>query len=108
MVKYVLSGALVLVVSGCATTPKEWQTIGENKLAGTVLLAYEYTAVEKPVIEQEKSGEIASAQCKTWGFSAAEKYGEELFRCKEPSTLYGGCKTMQRRQEFKCVGEKGD
>ena len=89
-------------LSGCAST-KTWSATGGSRADATVRLSYEYTAFEKPTASETEALNLATARCKTWGYSGAEAFGGVTRQCNMPGGM-GGCNGWMVTKEFQCTG----
>ena len=91
-----------LVLSGCAST-KQWSATGGSRADATVRLSYEYGQFEKPQTNEQEALNLATARCKTWGYSGAEAFGGVTQQCNMPGGM-GGCARFLVTKEFQCTG----
>ena len=91
-----------LLLSGCATT-KSWSATGGSRADATVRLSYEYTAFEKPNVDEMQALNLATARCKTWGYTGAEAFGGIIRQCNMPGGM-GGCNGWMVTKEVHCTG----
>ena len=94
--------AAAMFVSGCATT-KNWSATGGSRADATVRLSYEYGAFEKPQTSEMEAVNLATARCKTWGYTGAEAFGGVTRQCNMPGGM-GGCNGWRVTKEFQCTG----
>ncbi|UKE63273.1 YecR-like lipofamily protein [Xanthomonas translucens pv. poae] len=91
-----------ILFSGCAST-KTWSATGGSRADATVRLSYEYGAFEKPQTSENEAINLATARCKTWGYSGAEAFGGSTQQCNMPGGM-GGCQRWLVTKEFQCTG----
>lgn len=94
---------LSVVLSGCATTQKQWVPMGGSRADGTVRLAYETHAYEKAVTDNAQGLRIARERCRSWGYEDAESFGGVSSQCQEQTTY--GCGRMVVTAEYQCLGD---
>ncbi len=92
----------VLLVSGCATT-KNWSATGGSRADATVRLSYEYGSFEQPNANETEALNLATARCKTWGYTGAEAFGGITRQCNMPGGM-GGCNGWMVTKEYQCTG----
>ena len=102
MNKMCLAGLVLLALNGCATQ-KEWQAEGGSRSDGTVRLAFEHGAFEKPVYEHQQGIALAAQKCAAWGYSGAEAFGTTESICVQPDPTIG-CMRFRVTAEFQCTG----
>jgi hypothetical protein len=95
-----ISAALLL--SGCVTA-KSWSATGGSRADATVRLSYDYGALESPETNELEAISLATARCKTWGYTGAEAFGGVTQQCSMPGGM-GGCQRWQVTKEFQCTG----
>lgn len=100
-VRSILMIAAGLFAVGCATT-KTLQAVGGSRSDGTVELAFEYGAFEKPKVDSVAALETAKSRCSAWGYSGAEPFGAATTQCTYMSG-YGCMRTMVKVQ-YQCTG----
>jgi YecR-like lipoprotein len=98
----VLAATAALLVSGCATT-KNWSATGGSRADATVRLSYEHAAFEQPTASESQAIDLATARCKTWGYTGAEAFGGVTRQCNIPGGM-GGCSGWMITKEFQCTG----
>ena len=99
---------LTIVVSACfpiMPQQKQWAATGGSRSAAVVRLSYEYASYEIPKVSQQEALELATARCRSWGYSEAEPFGGETRTCNQYSG--GGCANWLVTKEFQCIG-RGD
>ncbi len=91
-----------LLLSSCATT-KHWSATGGSRADATVRLSYEYGLFENPQVDELEALNLATARCKTWGYTGAEAFGGVTRQCNAPDGR-GGCNSWLVTKEFQCTG----
>jgi hypothetical protein len=91
----------MLTLQGCAVQ-KELVATGGSRADGTVKLAYEFNALEKPIVNIQQGVITAAARCRTWGYSGAEPFGGETRTCNNFNKE--GCNNWLVTVEFQCTG----
>jgi outer membrane lipoprotein SlyB len=99
---FALATVVILTLSGCATT-KSWSATGGSRADATVRLSYEYGAYENPQTNETEAINLATARCKTWGYTGAEAFGGVTQQCNMPGGM-GGCQRFLVTKEFQCTG----
>ena len=97
-----IAAVAALVLSGCATS-KSWSATGGSRSDATVRLSYEYGLFEKPQVSEMEAINLATARCKTWGYTGAEAFGGVTRQCNMPDGM-GGCNGWLVTKEFQCTG----
>jgi hypothetical protein len=94
-----ICAAMALVA--CASV-KDWSATGGSRSDGVVKLSYEYGMFEKPQLSEIQAMNIATARCKTWGYTGAEAFGGQISQCNAYSG--GGCAHWLVTKEYQCTG----
>ena len=94
--------AASVALAGCATT-KSWSATGGSRADATVRLSYEYGALEKPQVNELEAQNLATARCKTWGYTGAEAFGGSTQQCNMPGGM-SGCNRWLVTKEYQCTG----
>ena len=96
--------ALMILASalGACQTNKVLQATGGSRSDGTVELAYEYGALEQPVIDWVQADATALARCKAWGYPTAERFGGQKTQCNSPGPY--GCNAWLATVTYQCTG----
>ena len=103
MKRKMVSGAVLLVLAGCATVSQMAAT-GGSRADGIVRLSYEYGAFNKVRIDEAEGLRTAQARCQTWGYKDAEAFGGVTRQC-QGSNMYG-CMRWLVTKEYQCTGAK--
>lgn len=98
----VIAAIAAVSLSGCVTM-KQWSATGGSRADATVRLSYEYAQLEKPQTDDQQALNLATARCKTWGYTGAEAFGGVTQQCNQPTAM-GGCARFQVTKEFQCTG----
>ena len=99
--KIMILGVALLTLVGCAVQ-KEWVATGGSRSDGTVKLAYQYGAFEKPVLSDQQAYDVADSRCGAWGFSGSEAFGGTISECQSHDG-YGNCNSWIVTAEFQCI-----
>ena len=91
-----------LLVTGCAST-KQWSATGGSRADATVKLSFNYGPFEKPTTSEAEAINLATARCKTWGYTGAEAFGGSTQQCTMPGGM-GGCSQFTVTKEYQCTG----
>lgn len=102
MKRVLVATVFALALSGCQTT-KSWSATGGSRADATVRLSYEYGAFEVPQTNDAEALNLATARCKTWGYTGAEPFGGVTQQCNMPGGM-GGCNRWLVTKEFQCTG----
>jgi hypothetical protein len=76
--------------------------VSGNKAAGTVTESYEYSDLERPVVNWEKGQRAALEKCAAWGYTSAQAFGGAKTQC-EAANAYG-CTLYRVTVEYQCTG----
>jgi len=90
-----------LFVVACATT-KTLQAVGGSRSDGTVKLAFEYGAFQKPRVDTVAALQTAKARCQVWGYKDAEAFGAAMTQCVAANGY--GCTRTMVTVEYQCTG----
>ncbi len=101
MMVRILLVLFVVSLAGCAT-PKQWSAIGGSRADGTVRLAFEYGAFEKPQFEQGQGVQLATERCRAWGYTGSEAFGGARQQCTTRNQY--GCVAWRVFADFQCTG----
>ena len=102
MKKVVVIGlGAAMMLAACATT-KVMTPIGGSRSDGTVKLAFNYGAFEKPQVDGAAALQSATARCQAWGYKNAEPFGGYQSQCTAANGY--GCVAWQVTVEFQCTG----
>ena len=93
--------ACAMLVVACASN-KTLQAVGGSRADGTVKLAFEYGAFQKPRVDLVAAQQTAKARCAVWGYKDAEAFGGQMSQCTA-SNGYGCMRTMVT-VEYQCTG----
>ena len=94
--------AATVLLAGC-TVNKTLVPTGGSKSDGTVDLAYEFGAFEKPVVDLSSAQAAAVQRCQAWGYTNAEAFGGEKRQCMQFDG-YGTCVRMNVTITYQCTG----
>jgi len=89
------------ILAGCATV-KVPQPINGSRADGTITLAYQMGAFEKPVVDWNLARDTAKIRCIAWGYRNAEAFGGTQTHC----TFYdgnGNCMSEQVNVIYQCT-----
>ncbi|OYQ85145.1 hypothetical protein B9T10_03595 [Wohlfahrtiimonas chitiniclastica] len=96
--------AIATVVVGCATAvKKQWGVVSGSKADGTVKLAYEYTEMEKPIVDMTQAETIATKRCAAWGYKKAEPFDAAMTSCVYGPGAWGGCAQYRVSMDYQCT-----
>jgi hypothetical protein len=90
-----------LFAVSCAAN-KTMEAVGGSRSDGTVKLAFEYGAFEKPHVDTAAGLETAKARCAAWGYTDAEAFGAATTQCTAMSGY--GCMRTMVTVEYQCTG----
>ena len=94
--------ATFAVVTGCAVQ-KQWIPIGGSRSDGTVKLAFEYSALQVPTVDDAAGAEQAKQRCAAWGYTGADRFGGITKTCS--SRDVAGCSAYRVTSEYQCTGQ---
>ena len=94
-----------LFLSGCIAMPtqKQWTATGGSRADAVVRLSYEYGQYEQPQVNEQEALDLATARCKSWGYSGAEAFGGVTRQCNQTGRY--GCENWLVTKEFQCTGQ---
>jgi hypothetical protein len=101
MKKVVVLGA-VLFVAGCGTTLVVPSPSGGSRADGIVELSYYWSPLGKTTYDETQALGIAASRCKAWGYTNAEKFGNNNVICTSPGGL-GGCDQYRITLIYQCT-----
>ncbi|WP_394561813.1 YecR family lipoprotein [Aquipseudomonas alcaligenes] len=101
----VLFVCALAALTGCAVK-KDFYATGGSRADGTVDLAYDLKAFEKPVVDYKQAQRIAEQKCQVWGYVNAEPFGGQTTTCSSPDG-FGGCDAGQVVIKYQCLGGDG-
>lgn len=102
---FACSFASLICLTGCAVQ-KEWAATGGSRADGTVDLAYEYGAFEKPQLNDAQGVDLAASTCAGWGYAKSQPFGGNLTKC-EMANAYGNCLRTLVTRKYQCMGAPG-
>lgn len=89
------------LLTGCATS-KQWSAIGGSRADGTVRLAFDYGAFEKPQLEPGQGVQLAAERCRAWGYMSSQAFGGAQQQCTARNQY--GCVAWRVFADFQCTG----
>lgn len=92
----------LVALSGCSVK-SEWAISRADQDAGTVGLSYNRNEFHNPAMSADQAKQMASTQCKKWGYQGAEVAGTEDTECLTRRG-FGQCGERQITVPYKCVG----
>jgi hypothetical protein len=101
---FACSVASLVCLAGCAVQ-KEWTATGGSRADGTVELAYEYGAFQKPQVDDTQGVDLASSMCAGWGYTGSQPFGP-MRKC-EAVNGYGSCISWLVTRKYQCLGAPG-
>lgn len=102
---FACSFASLICFAGC-TVQKEWTATGGSRADGTVDLAFQYGAFEKPQVNDAQGVELAASTCAGWGYTASQPFGGTMTKC-EAVNGYGNCLRTLVTRKYQCMGAPG-
>lgn len=104
MKKILLSMTIIAIVAGCATqVKKQWGVVSGSKADGTVKLAYEYTEMEAPIVDEFQASEIATKRCQAWGYKKAEPFDASMNSCVFGPGAWTSCARYRVTKDYQCT-----
>lgn len=95
---FALSG---MILGGCAVK-KDYVATGGSKSDATVTLSYNYSSMEKPLVNASQAQSLADSRCQVWGYDGAESFGSEFTTCTFRNGY--GCSQYRVDTEYQCIG----
>jgi len=93
--------ASFICLAGCAVQ-KEWVATGGSRADGTVELAFDYGAFEKPQVNNEQGVDLAASMCGGWGYTGSQPFAP-MSKC-EAVNGYGNCMRFLVTRKYQCLG----
>jgi len=93
--------AITFLMVGCSTV-KIPQATGGSRSDAVVNMSYEYSWLEKPVIDWEKARMEAQNRCRVWGFVDAVPFGGSTTECISRND-YGACVRQIVTNAYQCT-----
>lgn len=95
---------VVLFVSACAETRKDWTVTGGGQSKGIVELSYQYKEFEKPHTEDAQAQAVANSACHEWGYSNSRPFGRPLKNCNQQGGFFEDCASWTVSRQYQCIG----
>ena len=93
-----------ICLAGC-TVQKEWTATGGSRADGTVELAFEYGAFQKPEVNDAQGVDLAASMCSGWGYTGSQPFAP-MSKC-EAVNGYGNCIRFLVTRQYQCLGAPG-
>jgi hypothetical protein len=91
--------AATAAVSGC-TTYKLWTETDNDPQRGILKLSYEFRKFQSPQVDERAGAELARERCADWGFSSAQRAGEER-QCIDGTE--SDCSIWRVTRKYRCA-----
>lgn len=97
--KIYLLAAAALVLTGCSFK-KDPQPAGGDAVSGVVRLNYSLVPLQSGYFDEEEAAKTAARQCRQWGYTSAQRFGDPVQTC----ALYSGALCMKETVtlEYQC------
>ena len=90
----------LITMTGCATVPANWGTMGGSKSDATVKLAYTKGAFQRITQNDSLALTLATKRCVAWGYKSAVAFEFETSKCT--SFYNGSCMSEIYTREYQC------